>query len=84
MPSSTARLTTGHSVWSSTSGQTDSAIKNIQSTTPASSSVSCTIKNQLTIVETTTCSDILKLFEETLEPAQSCSVNSYMFMVMNK
>ena len=48
MPSSTARLTTGHSVWSSTSGQTDSAIKNIQSTTPASSAVSCTKKNQLT------------------------------------
>jgi hypothetical protein len=27
-------------------------------------------------VETTACSDILKLFGETLEPAQSCSVNS--------
>ena len=51
MPSSTARLTTGHSVWSSTSGHTDSASKNIQSTTPASWSVSCTKKVQLTIEE---------------------------------
>ena len=51
MPSSTARLTTGHSVWSSTSGHTDSASKNIQSTTPASWSVSCTKKIQLTIEE---------------------------------
>jgi hypothetical protein len=34
--------------------------------------------------ETTACGDILKLFEETLEPAQSFSVNSYMYMVMNK
>ena len=36
MPSSTARLTNGHSEWSSTSGHTDSASKNIQSTTAAS------------------------------------------------
>ena len=36
MPSSTARLTSGHSGWSSTSGHTESASKNIQSTTAAS------------------------------------------------
>jgi hypothetical protein len=47
----TARLTTGHSVRSSTSGHTDSASKNIQSTTPTGSSVSCTKKNQLAIEE---------------------------------
>ena len=72
MPSSTARLTTGHSVWSSTSGHTDSASKNIQSTTPASWSVSCTErginlqlkdKGKSNFVETTACSDdILKAF----------------------
>jgi hypothetical protein len=41
-------------------------------------------KGRSNFVETNACSDILKLFEETLEPAQSCSVNSYMYMVMNK
>ena len=49
MSSSTARLTTGHSVWSSTSGHTDSASKIILSTTQASWSVRCTKRNQFTI-----------------------------------